>query len=198
MIKDAEQAIRQAAIELIARQGYDAMTLRGLAAHAGVNTSTLYLYYKGKQDLLASLVLDYYESLHEAWLETRPTVAPAVSAWAAFVDSHVSLHLSDRQQGLLGNLELRCLGGAELQAVKRARRGYLDEIQALIRQGIAERVFQCPEPKLYANILFNLLTHACSWYQEGGRLSREDVTAHYLDLTFRMLAPSEGIALRAD
>ncbi|MDT4813301.1 HTH-type transcriptional repressor KstR2 [compost metagenome] len=184
----AEQAIRQAAIELIARQGYDAMTLRGLAAHAGVNASTLYLYYKGKQELLASLVLDYYDSLHGAWLDAKPPASPAESAWAAFVEFHVAEHLSNRQQGLLGNLELRCLGGAELATVKRARRRYLDEIQALIRQGMAEGVFECPEPKLYANILFNLLTHACSWYQDGGRLSREDITRHYCELTSRMLA----------
>ncbi|MFZ6049384.1 TetR/AcrR family transcriptional regulator [Pseudomonas sp. CR3202] len=190
MTTNAEQAIRQAAIELIARQGYDAMTLRGLAAHAGVNTSTLYLYYKGKQELLASLVLDYYDNLRGAWLEMRPTGTPAESAWAAFVDFHVTRHLGDRQLGLLGNLELRCLAGAELEAVKRARRRYLEEIQALIGQGIAEGVFACPEPKLYANILFNLLTHACSWYQDGGRLSREDVTGHYRELTARMLAPA--------
>ncbi|MNF91359.1 Fatty acid metabolism regulator protein [compost metagenome] len=188
MPTDAEQAIRRAAIELIARQGYDAMTLRGLAAHAGVNASTLYLYYKGKQELLASLVLDYYVNLRETWLATKPPAAPAASAWAAFVDFHVNRHLSDRQLGLLGNLELRCLGGTELDAAKCARRYYLDEIQALIRQGVAEGVFECPEPKLYANILFNLLTHACSWYQEGGRLSREDITGHYRGLTSRMLA----------
>ncbi|MCY1310057.1 hypothetical protein D9M70_602140 [compost metagenome] len=75
-----------------------------------------------------------------------------------------------------------------MATVKRARRRYLDEIQALIRQGVAEGVFECPEPKLYANILYNLLTHACSWYQDGGRLSREDITRHYCELTSRMLA----------
>ncbi|MNF57597.1 Fatty acid metabolism regulator protein [compost metagenome] len=193
MTTGAEQAIRQAAIELIARQGYDAMTLRGLAAHAGVNAGTLYLYYKGKQELLASLVLDYYDSLHAAWLDTRPTAAPAASTWAAFVDFHVTRHLGDRQLGLLGNLELRCLGGAELQAVKRARRRYLDEIQALIGQGVAEGVFDCAEPKLYAGILFNLLTHACSWYQDGGRLSQGEITGHYRELTARMLGVGADI-----
>jgi AcrR family transcriptional regulator len=188
MTTGTEQAIRQAAIELIARQGYDAMTLRGLAAHAGVNASTLYLYYKGKQELLASLMLDYYEDLLEAWLDAKPIAAPARRAWSAFVDFHIGRHLRDRQLGLLGNLELRCLDGAGLPMVKRARRRYLEEIQTLICQGVAEGAFDCPEPKLYANILFNFLTHACSWYQEGGRLSRDDISAHYRELSSRMLA----------
>lgn len=187
MITCTEQTIRQAAIELIARQGYDAMTLRGLAAHAGVNASTLYLYYKGKQELLASLVLAYYEDLLETWLDEKPISAPAKRTWLAFVDFHIGRHLSDRQLGLLGNLELRCLDGAGLQKVKLARRRYLEEVQTLIGQGVAEGVFDCPEPKLYANILFNLLTHACSWYQEGGRLSQDNISAHYRELTSRML-----------
>jgi hypothetical protein len=140
------------------------------------------------QELLASLMLDYYEDILEAWLESKPTAASARSAWAAFVDFHVTRHLSDRQLGLLGNLELRCLDGAGLPMVKRARRRYLEEIQTLICQGVAEGAFDCPEPKLYANILFNLLTHACSWYQEGGRLSRDDISAHYRALSSRMLA----------
>ncbi|AOE86098.1 TetR/AcrR family transcriptional regulator [Pseudomonas sp. TCU-HL1] len=190
MSADTEHVIRQAAIELIACQGYEAMTLRGLAAHAGVNASTLYLYFKGKQELLASLVLDYYEDLLDAWLETKPTAVPARNAWSAFVGFHVGRHLSNRQLGLLGNLEIRCLDGAGLQNVKRARRRYLEEIQTLIRQGVAEGVFECPEPKLSANILFNLLTHACAWYRDEGRLSREEISVHYQALTSRMLAPA--------
>lgn len=187
MITATEQAIRRSAIELIARQGYDAMTLRGLAAHAGVNPGTLYLYYRGKQELLASLVLDYYDQLRDAWLKLKPAGRAAESVWAVFVAFHIRQHLDNRQLGLLGNLEFRCLEGGELRAIKLARRRYLDEIQAIIQQGIEEGVFECAEPKLYANLLFNLLTHSCSWYREGGRLCQEQVIEHYRRLTTKAL-----------
>lgn len=186
-----EQTIRQAAIELIAQRGYDAMTLRGLAAHAGVNTSTLYLYYKGKQELLSSLVVDYYEQLQDDWLHSRPSHASARSVWAAFVRNHVTYHLSHLQHGPLGNLELRNLEATAQGEAALAREHYLDEIQAIICQGISEQTFECPDPKLYAHILFNLLTQSGAWYQESERLSQEEITRHYVVITLKVLTPAK-------
>lgn len=185
-----EQAIRQAAIELIALRGYDAMTLRGLAARAGVNTSTLYLYYKGKQELLSSLVIDYYEQIRAAWCHTRPSAATARCVWAAFVRSHVTYHLHHLQHGPLAHLEIRRLEETEQERAELARARYLDEIQAIICQGVAEKTFECPAPKLYARMLFNLLTQSGTWYQESGRLSQDEITWHYFRITSKILEPA--------
>ncbi|VVN27337.1 helix-turn-helix domain-containing protein [Pseudomonas fluorescens] len=58
-----ESNIRQAAIKLISRNGYGSMSLRQLAAESGINSSTLYLYYQGKGELLLELILEYFEAL---------------------------------------------------------------------------------------------------------------------------------------
>ncbi|MBS7725102.1 TetR/AcrR family transcriptional regulator [Pseudomonas lalucatii] len=47
--RPTEQAIREAAIQLISKIGFDSMSLRQLATQAGVNPGTLYLYYQGKR-----------------------------------------------------------------------------------------------------------------------------------------------------
>ncbi|MCY1356237.1 transcriptional repressor BetI [compost metagenome] len=187
-----EQAIRQAAIELIAQRGYDAMTLRGLAAHAGVNTSTLYLYFKGKQELLTSLILDYYEQLQDAWLLARPSLSSARAAWSAFVRSHVAYHLHHTQQGRLGNLELRCIEEAAQEEALQARELYLSEIRKIIEQGIAEEDFECPDPERYAHILFDLLTRSAGWYQRAGGLTQDEITWHYLSITSKLLEPTQS------
>lgn len=185
-----EQAIRQAAIELIAQRGYDAMTLRGLAAHAGVNTSTLYMYFKGKQELLISLIVDYYEQLQDAWLLARPALSSARAAWAAFVRSHVAYHLHHTQQGRMGNLELRCIAEAAQEEAIQARERYLSEIRKIIEQGIAEEDFECPDPEHYAHILFDLLTRSAGWYQRAGGLSQDEITWNYMRITSKLLEPT--------
>ncbi|MNF44876.1 HTH-type transcriptional repressor KstR2 [compost metagenome] len=181
-----EQAIRTAAVQLISKIGYESMSLRQLATQAGVNPGTLYLYYQGKKELLASLVLGYLEELLHAWRQSKPMHSGADMTLQAFVDFHVRYHLLRKEQGVLGNMELRSLDSEDLQIVRQARRAYLREIQAIIEQGVGEGLFDCDQPKLLAHILFNTLTHACSWYRADGPLSVDEIVAQYSQLALRM------------
>ncbi len=181
-----EQAIREAAVQLISKSGYESMSLRQLAVQAGVNPGTLYLYYQGKKELLVSLVLGYLEELLHAWRQSKPLHTRADMTLHAFVDFHVRYHLLRKEQGVLGNMELRSLDNEDLAIVRHARRTYLREIQAILEQGIGEGLFDCDEPKLLAHILFNTLTHACSWYQADGPLSVDAIVAQYSKLALRM------------
>src|SRR5690348_220890 len=53
-----EQLLRAAAVVII-RQGYDKTTMSDIADEAGVSRGTVYLYFKGKEELLEALL--YWE-----------------------------------------------------------------------------------------------------------------------------------------
>ncbi|MEQ9180475.1 MAG: helix-turn-helix domain-containing protein, partial [Nitratireductor sp.] len=50
-----EAAIRGAAVNLIARHGYEAVSMRRLAAEVGVQAAALYRYFPTKEELLFTL-----------------------------------------------------------------------------------------------------------------------------------------------
>ncbi|MGE8189638.1 TetR/AcrR family transcriptional regulator [Pseudomonas sp. NPDC086278] len=179
--------IRLAAIKLISRNGYESMSLRQLAAEAGINASTLYIYYKGKSELLLELILDYLQGLSREWARCRPRTSTADVKLRAFIACHVRYHLEHQDEAMLGNLEFRSLGAEDLQQVRQARRQYLKALQELLEQGVKEGSLSCAEPKLMARTLFNMLTHACVWYQADGRWGIDDVIRHYSDLVLKML-----------
>jgi AcrR family transcriptional regulator len=179
--------IRLAAIKLISRDGYESMSLRQLATEAGINASTLYLYYKGKNELLLELILEYFQGLSREWTHCRPKKATADVKLRAFIACHVRYHLEHQDEAMLGNLELRSLGEEDLKQVRQARRLYLKALQELLEQGVKEGSLSCAEPKLMARTLFNMLTHACVWYQAEGRWGIDDVIKHYSDLVMKML-----------
>ncbi|MHC4538084.1 MAG: helix-turn-helix domain-containing protein, partial [Planctomycetota bacterium] len=60
----AQEAIYEAALEVISRPDFDGLKMQDIAASAGIVTGTLYLYFKNKEDLL------YYvdRKLHEVIL----------------------------------------------------------------------------------------------------------------------------------
>jgi AcrR family transcriptional regulator len=49
---EADQAIQQAALELFAEQGFEAMSIEGVAARAGVGKTTIYRRWDSKADLV--------------------------------------------------------------------------------------------------------------------------------------------------
>lgn len=50
-----EETIREKAIELIVRKGFDGFSMQKLARAAGVSPATLYIYFKNREDLVNSL-----------------------------------------------------------------------------------------------------------------------------------------------
>ncbi|MNP83947.1 hypothetical protein D3C76_1830410 [compost metagenome] len=49
-------------------------------------------------------------------------------------------------------------------------------------------MLRCDEPKLMARILYNMLTHACIWFRDDGKLGLQEVETHYVELVGKMLA----------
>jgi AcrR family transcriptional regulator len=53
---EADEAILEAAVDVFAEVGFDALTMEGVAARAGVGKNTLYRRYRNKLDLVVSAV----------------------------------------------------------------------------------------------------------------------------------------------
>src|SRR5512133_976841 len=64
-----QDQILTAAAEVIIRLGYDKTTMSDIAEEAGLSRRTLYLYFKGKEDLFEELLYREYMQYAQTWLE---------------------------------------------------------------------------------------------------------------------------------
>ena len=71
---DTRQRIQAVALELFAEQGYDKTSLREIAERLDVTKAALYYHFKSKEDIVASLVEDYFGQMDDliAWGKTLP------------------------------------------------------------------------------------------------------------------------------
>ncbi len=58
---EADQAILETTRRLLVEQGYDAMSIEGVAAAAGVGKTTIYRRYPGKRELVVAAVSSFAE-----------------------------------------------------------------------------------------------------------------------------------------
>jgi AcrR family transcriptional regulator len=74
---DTRARIQQVALELFAEQGYDKTSLREIAERLDVTKAALYYHFKSKEDIVRSLVEDYFGQLDDliAWAKMQPRTA---------------------------------------------------------------------------------------------------------------------------
>src|SRR5512135_1015099 len=66
---ERQQQILDAAAAVIIRLGYDKTTMSDIAEEAGLSRRTIYLYFKGKEELFEELLYSEYLQYSQIWLE---------------------------------------------------------------------------------------------------------------------------------
>lgn len=67
---ERQEQILNAAARVIIRLGYDKTTMQDIAGEAGVSRRTVYLYFKGKEELFEALLYREWLRYAQTWLET--------------------------------------------------------------------------------------------------------------------------------
>jgi AcrR family transcriptional regulator len=186
-------ALREKALKLIAQHGYEAMTMRQLAAEVGVQAAALYRYYPAKEDLLYALLAEHMDGLMAAWRAADPGAhADAAERLEAFVANHIGFHVARRHSTHVSNMELRSLSPERLSAILKLRNGYEKELRQILRAGAEDGSFAIDDAALTAMAIIQMITGVIVWFRPGERLSVNQVTQTYLSMTLRLVGAAEA------
>ncbi|MBS0565319.1 MAG: TetR family transcriptional regulator [Proteobacteria bacterium] len=183
------QRLRAAALRLFARHGFAAVSMRQIAAGAGVQAGTLYLHFADKEDLLFDLLRSHMEDLIAAWDGQARPEGP-LDRLREFVGFHLGRNRDHPDAVFLSYMELRNLGPANFARIESLRRDYEDRLSAILAEGEAAGVFACPDVKLATMAIIAMLNGVNTWYREGGRLTRERVGEIYWGMVRQAVAAS--------
>ncbi len=185
-----EEAIRSAAIELIAARGFEATTLREIAEKVGVQPGTIYRYFPSKAQLLLDLLVEHLEFLLSQWTLQRPATDDPVKRLRCFVDFHIRSHTLRSREVFVANMELRSLAPEDRRRVVALRRRYEDQLTDILRDGIDRGAFRLPDARIATFAILAMLTGVGAWYREGGRLGKREL----IDMYTRMVLQCAGAA----
>lgn len=182
-----QAAIRDAAVNLIARYGYEAVSMRQLAAEVGVQPAALYRYFPTKEDLLYDLMVAHMNALVASWEAARPATGDAATLLAAFVRNHIEFHVERRHSTHVNNMELRSLSRDRLSTILRLRAGYEKELRQILREGADAGLFTVEDVTLTAMAIIQMVTGVIVWFRPDERLSVAEVTDTYHKMTMRLV-----------
>lgn len=188
------EAIRKAGVRLIFERGYEAMSLRQLAAEVGIQAGSLYNHISTKQDLLFDLVREHINDLLRELDLALEGKADPVEKLRAFVAFHVSYHMTRKREVFIANSELRSLEAKNYDAVVALRGAYEQRLAQILTDGVSDGVFEVVDIQVATFAIISLLTGLCTWYRPGGRLTRDAIIAAHEKLVLSGVTPQAALS----
>src|SRR5215204_4429634 len=181
-VRDAEpppapkrDAILRAAIDVFAERGYFNAQVADVARAAGVAAGTVYLYFRGKDDLLVSI---FDRTVRETLASGRAAVAslddPA-ERLRRFARLHLGMLGRDRNLAIVFQVELRQSVKFMERFSSTLLRDYLGQIRSAFADGQAAGAFRADfNPTTAAKMFFGALDEmATNWILSKRRYSLE-------------------------
>ena len=181
---DKRDALLRAAIETFAARGYFNAQVADVARTAGVAAGTVYLYFRGKDDLLISIFEKTMKEAIAAGRESIATLDDPLAQLRTIARLHLDRMSRDRDLAVVFQVELRQSTKFMERFSATYLRDYLGIIRDVIAKGQTSGAFRRDvNPTLAAKLLFGMLDEmATNWILSKRRYSLANESEAIVDL----------------
>jgi TetR/AcrR family transcriptional regulator, fatty acid metabolism regulator protein len=140
--KPKYKQIIEAAVIVIAENGYHQAQVSKIAKQAGVADGTIYLYFKNKEDILISLFQEKMGSFIEKIQKEIEGISSPTEKLYVLVEKHFQLLAADRHLAIVTQLELRQSNKELRLRINEVLKGYLKVVDSILIEGIEKGEFR--------------------------------------------------------
>ncbi|MGN7388244.1 TetR/AcrR family transcriptional regulator [Sporosarcina sp. SAFN-015] len=139
--KPKYKQIIDAAVIVIAENGYHQAQVSKIAKEAGVADGTIYLYFKNKEDILISVFREKMGVFVDNVKEILKKEISATEMLAKMIENHFSLLNGDRHLAIVTQLELRQSNKELRYRINEVLKEYLTLLDTILKEGIEKGEF---------------------------------------------------------
>jgi TetR/AcrR family transcriptional regulator, fatty acid metabolism regulator protein len=178
------EAILRAAIKVFAGSGFFNSKVADVAREAGVADGTVYLYFRSKDDILASIFNHYMDDALAAGRARLAEIQDPIEKLRRIVHAHLEGLGRDRNLAVVFQVELRSSTKFMEQFSATKVTEYLELIREVVEEGQRDGVFRKDlNTKVVAKVLFGALDEmATNWVLSHKRYSLVSTAQPVLDV----------------
>jgi AcrR family transcriptional regulator len=212
--KPADQSVNRddillAAADVLQRNGYEATTMKDIAAAVNLTAASLYHHFRNKDALLLAVL---EAGLEQVIHQIEPIVLSSQSSdqkLRGIIHEHVVSLTQNTAVGAAMVFEIRSLMGVKVvsdSASRADKQAYAEFIQrrdaffarrdqfenlfrSVVREGIDNGTFRPVDVGIFTNTMLGAYNWVGVWYKPGGRLSGEQIADMMADSFLRALKP---------
>ena len=165
-----KQEIVQVASQLFKEKGYNAVSMRDIAKALGMKAASLYNHISGKQELLATLIMEVayeFTSGMETVLQQRSSPIQKIEQ---LIEIHIDITVNFSEGLAALNNDWMHLENEDLKAFVAMRESYEANFRTIIKAGIASEEIKPRHPEVILFSMLSTLRTLHIWYQKRGKL----------------------------
>lgn len=187
---DTRGRILRAAAALFHAYGFERTSMKQIAAASGIQKSSLYHHFAGKQEMLFEILSHTVDAAIGRLANLAASDRPAADRLALAVRNHVSNLVTDLDNVACFVEEGKALA-PEFRSVYIAKRdAYESCFRQIIADGIARGEFRPVDVRLAGFAVLGMCNWVVRWYHPDGPNTPDEVATHLGDAAVRgLLAP---------
>jgi AcrR family transcriptional regulator len=186
-----------AAADVLRRNGYEATTMKDIAAQVNLTAASLYHHFKSKDFLLLSVLETGLQVAIDQMERILHTPQPCADRLRAMITGHIVDVTANPAVGAAMVFEIRSLMNARpgiagsihsdaafierRDAFFRQRDAFENLFRRIIKEGIAAGEFREVDAAVFTRAMLGAHNWVGVWYRPGGRLTGQEVAAIMAD-----------------
>jgi len=172
-------------VNIFLKKGFQETSMREIAGVAGLGKSTLYDYFKTKDDILLYFFEDQINDLTEAAQKVALQNISADERLRQVMKVHLEFLQANKSLFMKLSLEAQRLKLESQNEIQKKRHSYQDLVRGLIEEGIREGVFRKVDPLLAARMLINTMAPVVFTSRPTG--TAQEMLEETMDIIFKGL-----------
>ena len=173
-------------VDIFLKKGFQETSMQEIAQAAGLGKSTLYDYFKTKDEILLYFFEDQLNDLTEAAQKIALQNAAAGERLRQVMKAHLEFLQANRSLFMKLSLEAQRLKLESQKQIQKKRHTYQDLIRGLIEEGIREGAFRKIDPLLAARMLINTMAPVAFTSRPTG--TAQEMMEETMDIFFKGIA----------
>jgi len=177
---------------LFSKMGYEATSMREIAAAVGVKPPSLYNHYRSKEEILWEIVQGALAEILAGQERAFSEHDDTLGRFRAFVLFHAEFHARRSQAAQVVNGNLPSLSGQHYRRAITLRARYEHGFRDLLATAVREGVFDIDDLRVTSFAILEMGMGISVWYKPDGDLSVRELAERHLRLALRMVGAPEN------
>lgn len=164
------QEIINVAATLFKKKGYNAISMRDIAAEMDMKAASLYNHISGKQEILAAIILEVASEFTVGMNKVILQSASSLKKLESLIELHIDITLNHSEALAAVNNDWMHLEGENLTTFIEMRDGYENHFRNIIKEGIETKEIKSHHPEVILFSILSTLRTLYLWYEKRGKL----------------------------
>lgn len=171
------------AARLFLNQGYHETSMRQVAEAVGMGKSTLYDYFRNKEEILLYFVEQEMDTIHQDAVQIAAMNIPVEEKLRRILRSLWAYLEENKEMAVLIARESSRLGERATERIVSRHDNYRKILEGVIRQGTQEGVFRSANPTRASSILSGMMTMPFyGWWWKRADEGVDDIVDELVDI----------------